>query len=63
MFNPICSAGGNLFVICNVGTTGKLLKIRGTGGTGENMLAIREENGTITGEPGYDYWLGTQQCW
>lgn len=46
-----------------------LLKVKGTGGTGENMFALlytganssTGSGGTITGNPGYDYWVGTQQ--
>ena len=49
---------GALFVALDNGT---LLKINGTGGTGHNMFALQYANGTITGLPGYRYWVGTQQ--
>ena len=40
---------------------GRLLKVRGTGGTGENMFAIhRTDNGFRTVE-GYDYYVGSHQ--
>ncbi|WP_165074741.1 hypothetical protein [Paludisphaera rhizosphaerae] len=40
---------------------GSLLQIKGTGGTGTNMLALQSKSGTITGLPGYNYWIRTQK--
>jgi|GEM_PF-941850 len=37
-----------------------LLKIAGTGGTGQNMFALNLQNGTFSGVPGYNYFLGSQ---
>jgi hypothetical protein len=37
-----------------------MLKVTGTGGSGQNMLAVNESEGTVTSTPGYDYWIGTQ---
>jgi hypothetical protein len=38
-----------------------LVKVKGLGGSGSNMFALQEVNGELTGLPGYDYWIGTQQ--
>src|SRR5207302_1879071 len=40
---------------------GLLMKFSGTGGAGNNMLAVSESGGTVTGLAGYSYWQGTQQ--
>src|SRR5262249_1241498 len=40
---------------------GSVLKVSGTGGTGQNMFAVQETGGTVTGVSGYNYWQGTQQ--
>lgn len=39
---------------------GRLLKVRGTGGSGDNMFAVRETRSGFAGLPGYDYYLGDQ---
>jgi hypothetical protein len=54
----VYQAGGVTFVALE---NGELVKESGTGGTGGNMLAVQEQNGTVSGLPGYNYWLGTQQ--
>lgn len=53
-------AAGYMFICL---ADGKLLKLSGTGGTGYNMLAVKETAGTITGAGGASdkYWKGTQQ--
>lgn len=39
----------------------KLLKVRGSGGSGQNLFAIRETASSFSGLPGYDYYLGDQR--
>jgi hypothetical protein len=49
--------GNELFVALD---NNILIKIQGTGGTGQNMLAVIESGGTVTSASGYHYWIGTQ---
>ena len=53
----IRSVVSHLFIVLN---SGELLKIKRTGGGGQNMFALKQENGVYSGLAGYDYWQGSQ---
>lgn len=42
-------------------TDGRIVKINGTGGTGQNMFAISEHPNGFTGVPGYSYYVGSHR--
>ncbi len=41
-------------------SNGNILKVNGTGGSGENMFAVDEDNHGLIGLKGYNYWAGSQ---
>jgi hypothetical protein len=50
--------GGFTFVAL---ADGRIVKINGTGGTGQNMFAINVAPGGFTGVPGYSYYVGSHK--
>lgn len=49
--------GNYLFIILGNGT---LIKINDTGGSGQNMFALKEDRGLYSGIDGYHHWVGSQ---
>ncbi|MFP5262659.1 MAG: hypothetical protein ACLGJB_12215 [Blastocatellia bacterium] len=56
--NQILETGSELLAALG---DGRMLKIAGTGGTGHNMFAVKDNGSSFTGVAGYNYYVGDQK--